>query len=58
MGGIVVTANEAIEKYIEKFGWFPTESVGIASDEYIIEYVEKALKEGKEPDIDWENKKH
>lgn len=53
-----MTVNEAIKTYIEKFGGFPTESVGHAPDDYIIEYVEKALKDGKEPDINDKDKKY
>lgn len=58
MGGYYVTVDEAIEKYKEKFGGFPSESVGSAPDKYIIEYVEKALKDGKEPDINERGKKY
>ena len=53
-----MTVDEAIEKYKEKFGGFPSESVGNAPDKYIIEYVEKALKDGKEPDINERDKKY
>lgn len=43
-----VTADEAIKAYTERFGGWPAFLMMGASDEYIIEAVEKALKTGRE----------
>jgi len=43
-----MSKEEAINKYIEKFGGFPYMLFMGASDEVIIKAVEKALRDGKE----------
>lgn len=47
-----MTVNEAIEKYSDKFGGFPYFLFLGASDELIIESVEKALATGNEIEPD------
>lgn len=45
------TMQEAIDKYVEKFGGFPYFLFSGAPDEQIILAIEKALEEGKEIDV-------
>ena len=49
------TAKEARDAYISKYGGFPFELVPDASDDYIIELVEEAMKKGKEIEFDLED---
>lgn len=43
-----MTRNEAIQAYIDKFGGFPYFLMMGASDEHVIEQVQKSLKSGQE----------
>ena len=43
-----MTRQEAIDKYTERFGGFPTYLFMGASDEYVVWQVQKALRTGKE----------
>lgn len=42
-----MTAEEAIEAYMERFGYFPW-GLDTIGDEYVVKAVEEALKTGKE----------
>lgn len=42
-----MTAEEAIEAYMERFGRFPW-GLDTIGDEYVVEVVEEALRTGKE----------
>lgn len=43
-----------IEMYIEKFGGYPYFILMGADDDYVSELIEKALKDGKEIEFDYE----
>ena len=47
--------DEAIDAYMERFGWWPAFVIGCQSDEFIIPLVEKALAEDKELEFDFSN---
>lgn len=50
-----MTANEAKQKYIDRFGGFPEFLFMSASDDSIIKAVEKALKDNEEIEPEYDD---